>query len=143
MENAAEALKMAGSVLLLILALSIVVLAFSNARQAIDNILAYSDREKYMIDNDEYYYLPTVGNTNLSRTVGLETIIPTIYRVFNENFKIEFNFGNTDSYYLYKDRDGNPIKTLDMSIIDNFSSDNKEKYIFLEAVLYHKYNRIK
>ena len=44
MENVADALKMAGSVLLFVIGLTIAILAFSQAREEIDSVLRYSDR---------------------------------------------------------------------------------------------------
>lgn len=45
MENAADALKMAGFLLIFIVALSISINAFGQSRQAITTILEYRDRE--------------------------------------------------------------------------------------------------
>ena len=45
MENAADALKMAGAVLIFVLAISIIIFAFSQARETSDTILNYRDRE--------------------------------------------------------------------------------------------------
>lgn len=105
MENAVEALKMAGSVLLFVLALSVAILAFSQTREAIDTVLKYSDREYWTIEDDKrFYYLADGSDTE--RYVGLETIIPTIYRAYNESYKIIFkNF--PDEYYLYHDASKN------------------------------------
>lgn len=138
MENASDALIMAGSVLILILILSIVVLAFSNARESLDMIFAFSDRETLTIQDEDYYYLSTSGqNNNIARTVGIETIIPSFYRALYENYKIEFKFGDTsEEYYLYKDKQGNPIASLDLSEI-TMSYLQKEE--FIEAILYHSY----
>ena len=80
MENAAKALKMAAWVLIFVAALSITMNAFSQARQGIDAILTYSDRE-YLTS-----YIPESGDT--SRTVGFESIIPAIYRSFKDNYTI-------------------------------------------------------
>lgn len=101
MENAVEALKMAGSVLIFVLALSVAILAFSQTREAIDTVLKYSDREYWTIEGDErFYYLADGSDTE--RYVGLETIIPTIYRANSEGFDIVFKF--KDNYYLYKEK---------------------------------------
>lgn len=101
MENAVEALKMAGSVLLFIIALSVVILAFSQTREAIDTVLRYSDREYWTIEGDSrFYYLANENDTE--RYVGLETIIPTIYRANSEGFDIVFKF--KDGYYLYEEK---------------------------------------
>ena len=57
-ENIADALKMAGSVLLFVMGLSIAILAFSQARESMDIVLSYSDRESLSIEgNPRFYYL--------------------------------------------------------------------------------------
>lgn len=101
MENAAEALKMAGSVLLFIIALSIAILAFSQTREAIDAVLKYLDREYWTMEGDDRFYYLADGN-DTERYVGLETIIPTIYRANSEGFDIVFKF--KDDYYLYDEK---------------------------------------
>ena len=53
MENAADALKMAGAVLLFVLALSIIIPFFSQARETADMILDIRDRETVYI-NETY-----------------------------------------------------------------------------------------
>ena len=90
-DNIADALKMAGSILLFVMGLSISILAFSQARESIDIVLSYSDRESLTIENDaRFYYLANQQDTN--RYVGKETIIPAIYRAYKENYKIIFQF---------------------------------------------------
>ena len=86
MENAAEALKMAAWVLIFVVALSISINAFTQARQSIDIILQIEDAEYYYDD----YYLYVDENKTKERVVGYETIIPTIYRAYKENYKICF-----------------------------------------------------
>ena len=63
MENAADAIKMAGAVLLFVLALSIVIPFFSQARETTDLILDARDRETTYI-NGNYYYKAT-GNESI------------------------------------------------------------------------------
>ena len=90
MENAADALKMAGSVLLFVIALSIAVLSITQARESADRVLAYSDRETLSIEGDSRFYYLAGNNDDTNRYVGKETIIPSIYRAYKENFKIIF-----------------------------------------------------
>ena len=89
-DNVADALKMAGSVLLFVLGLSISILALTQAREAIDIVLSYSDRETLTIENDPRYYYVAHDN-DTSRYVGKETIIPAIYRAYKENYKIIYS----------------------------------------------------
>ncbi|MBO4293716.1 MAG: hypothetical protein J5881_04960 [Clostridia bacterium] len=108
MENATEALRMAGGVLIFVLALTISINAFSQSRQGIDNLVLYSDRE----------FLSTYveQNKGTKRIVAAESIVPTIYRAYKENIKIKFDFlskdeenclytrlGTTDNYVTYID----------------------------------------
>ncbi len=85
MENAVEALKMAGAVLMFLIALTVSIVSFGQARIASDTLLDMQDRETDYINTDNYYKL-----TGTERVVGLETIIPTIYRVYHENYRIVF-----------------------------------------------------
>ena len=55
MENAADAIKVAGAVLLFVLALSIIIPFFSQARETADMILDTRDRETVYINGDLYY----------------------------------------------------------------------------------------
>ncbi len=130
MENAVEALKMAGSVLLFVMALSIAMLSFTQARSAIDTLVEYSDREYSTIENDDRFYYRT-GKTE--RYVGMETIIPTIYRVLDESYRIIFKF--PDDYYLYIDKTQNrKICEIDFTIDQNGISDRLN---FLNSIVYN------
>ena len=82
MENVDEALKMAGAVLLFVLAISIIILAFGQVRESADTIIDYRDRETSYIDGSYYYE----GKEN-ARNVGIETII---FSSSNEYFSIPF-----------------------------------------------------
>ena len=131
MENAADALKMAGSVLLFVIALSVAILAFSQAREAIDAVLKYSDRESLTITSDDrFYYLASSSDTR--RYVGKETIIPTIYRAYKENFKIVFEF--PDDYYLYTNSAGEKVCKIDLAN-QNLASDLQSRQ-FLNGIIY-------
>ena len=138
-ENIADALKMAGSVLLFVMGLSIAILAFSQARESMDIVLSYSDRESLSIEgNPRFYYLSKDNDT--SRYVGKETIIPAIYRAYKENYKIVFKF--PDDYYLFKKEVKNTeglnkekkISTLDLAN-QSLSSDLASRQ-FLNGIIY-------
>lgn len=139
MENAVEGLKMAGSVLLFVIALSVAILAFTQSREAIDAVLKYSDRESLMIENDSRFYYLKSNDTQ--RYVGKETIIPTIYRVYHENYKIVFKFQN--GQYLYKKMVGTTgfeeICTIDSANIEQNFGTNESNKEFLDVIVYGKY----
>lgn len=129
MENAAEALKMAAWVLIFVLALSVTMNAFSQARQSIDQIILDSDRE-YVTE-----YVEESPNTH--RIVGAESVLPTIYRAYKENIKIKFD--ETNGEYIYKKR--NPVNnslediyTIDLTD-ESYSDENMRLYI-LKRILF-------
>lgn len=131
MENAADALKMAAAVLIFVLALTISINAFSQARLASRTILEYKDREY------DYTYVDN-NNGTTERIVGLESVIPAIYKSYNENYKIVFEgtalLGN-DGVYRQKNEEGNydPVYTIDLEKIA-IGANRKEQLIM--AILY-------
>lgn len=97
MENAADALKMAAAVLAFVLALGISMSSFSEVREVSEIILNYKDKEY------NYSYIPSNGDT--TRKVSVETIVQSIYRAYNENYKIYFyeNGNESDPLVLFKE----------------------------------------
>lgn len=146
MENAVDALKMAGAVLLFVLAISVAIVSFGQAREAADTILDYKDRETIYIDGNLYY-----KTTGTERTVGLETIIPTIYRAYIENYKIVFEGLNEPIYTLKLSGNTKIAKyTIDLETktttdgiqINNVALANDEqKSEFLCGILYNDFTK--
>lgn len=146
MENAVDALKMAGAVLLFVLAISVAIVSFGQAREAADTILDYKDRETVYIDGNLYY-----KTTGTERTVGLETIIPTIYRAYIENYKIVFEGLNEPIYTLKLSGNTKIAKyTIDLETktttdgiqINNVTLANDEqKFEFLCGILYNDFTK--
>lgn len=95
MENAADALKMAAAVLIFVLAISIAILSFGQVRQTADTVLNYKDRETEYIDGNYYYKA-----SGTERSVSLETVIPTVFRAYLENYKIVFKGLNIKPIYI-------------------------------------------
>ena len=138
MENAADALKMAGAVLLFVLALSVILFSFGQVRESADTILNYRDRETAYIDTDYYY-----EETGTERYVNLDTIIPSVFRAYLENYKIVFD-GLSDPIYKIRNNRGETIDkyTLDLETNQNLEynnvvlANNEHKYQFLKAIFY-------
>lgn len=130
MENVAEALKMAGEMLLFILALGVSISSFSQAREASDILLSYTDRE---------YVTQYQGVGTTQRVVGEETVIPTIYRAYKENFKIYFYEEDGSPLELYsvtntQTYDETPINVIASekpALLNDWQEDN-----FIMALLY-------
>lgn len=138
MENAIDALKIAAAVLVFVLALSITINAFGEVRQASQVILDSKDREydyTYVEENKD-----ASGNVVTTRIVGVETIIPSIYKAYKENYKIRFSTEviGTDGIYRKKDNAGKDevINYIDLEKEVLGSDTQKEK--FIKAILYGK-----
>lgn len=144
MENAADALKMAGAVIIFVLALSVIIFYFGEVRLTADTILSYKDRETKYIDGDFYY-----KTSGTERTVHLETIIPSIFRAYLENYKIVFE-GLEEPIYKIKDNNGNFIEkfSLDLETKQHVSdgiyknvvlANNEQKTEFLCGILNNEF----
>lgn len=93
MENAAEALKLAGFTLLFVAALSIAMVTIMQAKRTSEDVLSYSDNSRYLsnmeiTDNGNF---DDAGN----RKVNVYDIIPTLYRYYQEKYIVLFYNGNS------------------------------------------------
>lgn len=132
MENATDALKMAAAVLIFVLALSISINAFGEARRASQVILDYRDREY------DYTYI-TSGTTQ--RQVGLETIIPSIYKAYKENYKIIFdmqNINDNNGLYSKKNENGDYDEINYIDLEKEVLGSDQQKEEFIKAIIYGK-----
>lgn len=139
MENATEALKMAAAVLVFVLALSITISAFGEARQSAQIVLEYKDRD---YDNDTYL---NYNEKTTKRIVGAETIIPSIYKAYKENYKIVFKKANGAGMELYEKAKttANSTDTISICSIDlqkDVLGSDEEKENFIKALLYGSNN---
>ena len=129
MENAADALKMAAAVLVFVLALSISINAFGQARKTAKTILEYKDREY------DYTYINDGEGTSESnnRIVSAETIIPSIYKAYKENYKIVFDFIDRKPLYKITKNDGTEINkfSIDLANESHASDEAKEKFLLV------------
>lgn len=132
MENAVEALKMAFGVLIFVLALSMSISCFSQANSAVQSIVMSRDRET------EYTYVNQTQG--LTRIVGLETVIPTIYRAYTENIEIYFFTSTGDKLPLYYKDDGygNIVKDEGGNEVEiNYIDSSKENYSNTRVAIKH------
>lgn len=83
MENLTDAFKIVLAVFAFVLALSVAISMFSQLNETSKIILKSSD-----ITN--YYEYKIATDEEQSRIVGLETIIPTLYKYYKENYTILF-----------------------------------------------------
>lgn len=127
MENAAEALKLAGFTLLFVAALSIAMVTIMQAKRTSEDVLSYSDNSRYLsnmeiTDNGNF---DDAGN----RKVNVYDIIPTLYRYYQEKYIVLFYNGNSP-LEIYK----GPIKNAnEVSDIESISYLNFELEDYKQA----------
>lgn len=97
MENAVEALEIAAGVLLFVLALTVSISCFSQANRSVTAIVSMRDRDVEIAFDQ---IRPSKG---LTRTVGVETIVPTMYTAYYENIEIFFKTSSGDAIPIYYD----------------------------------------
>lgn len=110
MENAVEALKMAGFMLIFIMGLSVAMVMLSRATSTADSIIQNEDRQA------SYQYVevenPALG---LARTVTLADIIPTLYRYYTERYAVQFYDASGAPLEIYEDEGGDSRNDLDLN----------------------------
>lgn len=118
MENAVDALKIAFAVMVFTMALTLAISTFSQARETSEAVLYMNDKTNYYeyegIESEESKEVNGIAYTEYTasgsgitytdkRIVGIETIIPTLYRYYKENYTVIFELEDT----------ANPIYFLD------------------------------
>lgn len=138
MENATQALKMAAAVMIFVLSLTITITSFGEARKTLQTIISSQDREVNLRAED---YVSTLtdanGNIITQRTVRAETIVPTIYKAYKENYKIVFKGLSRPLYQKASTSvSGGRIDVYAIDLEKDVVGTNKEKEEFVMALLY-------
>lgn len=90
MENVSDALIMAGSVLVFIIALSVCISSFTTLRANIDNIVSHT--ETVNMAEGEEGYINYIKGKNAIRIVGSETVVSSVCRAMKENYIVYIIF---------------------------------------------------
>ena len=89
MENATDALIMAGSVLIFLIALSVCVSSFTTLRTEIDQIIEQTETVDMAQNNENGEYVNYIKKSDDAiRVVGSETVVSSMYRAKKENYVI-------------------------------------------------------
>ncbi len=86
-DNLVQALNMAFGVFVLVIALSLGMYMFSKVTTTAETLTFYADTTAYY-DNIEMTEVPE-GKDGTTRIVGADTVIPTLYRYYKENFCVK------------------------------------------------------
>ena len=109
MENASQALIIGFSMLIFVIALTICITMFSQARATSDFVIFKSDETSYY----EYDIIDENSRKN-TRVVSLETIIPTLYRYYKEDYRVNFIDSEENSLPIYISVTGENINYFDV-----------------------------
>lgn len=86
MDNAVEAIKMAFGMLVFVIAMSATMYLFNTASSTAQVLLYVADETNYY---DNIQIDENAGEKLTTRIVNVETIIPTLYRYYKENFAVQ------------------------------------------------------
>lgn len=145
MENGVQALKIAASVLIFVIAITIAISAFTSATQALNRIFNMRNEDEYVTVTDENgneYYLNFVRFNGGTRKVGVETIIPSIYRAYKENYAIYF-FDSDNNPIDLDENDDKEINYIDLEKEVYSSTEKAIEYINTLLYDYGLYERLK
>lgn len=118
MENASEALKMAGAMLIFVMALSITIVSFSAARRASDSIVSTYGELTTFYDYELYQ------NTGSYREVKSDEIVANLYSYYQSNNTILFYY-LAEGTYSTKTKYFSPNSTIKkMTLYYTPTSDN-------------------
>lgn len=137
MDDAVQALTMAFAVIVFVMALTVSMMLIGQARDASDTLTQYSDLTAFydniqLLDNGE-------GVTETERIVGLDTVIPTLYRYYKENFCVKiYDVDNT----LLQIFDVNIETNLRSAIVNTNAGSSKTDQELIKDEAYTKiYNK--
>ena len=146
MENAVEALKMAFAVMAFMLALSVSIISFNKVKEVSDIVLYAKDETNYY----EYYqdYDGEKGKAAENRIVGLETIIPTLYKYYKENYTVIFReasydegvFSNVKPLSVYETKSNDKTSNGTRLWGSNKKDDKGNTYNTYEKLMNDKYS---
>lgn len=135
MDDAVQAISMAFAVLVFVIALSISMLLIKQARTTSELLVQYSDLTAFY-DNIQLEDSTDVAETE--RVVGLDTIIPTLYRYYKENFCVKIY---DDHEQLLQIFDVNIETNLRRAIVNtNAGSNASDKELVRDDALQEIYN---
>ena len=124
MENAVDSLKLAFAVFVFIIALFLAMYMFTRARETADIVLQSSDITEFM-DYTTLEDIETGGTTiNSERIVGIETIVPTLYKYYKENYTVIFRNSDGTPLELYETQTN--VDLWSTGYTNKYYSDNKD-----------------
>lgn len=92
MENASDALIMAGQILIFIVALTICISSFTTVRVEVNRIIGENEEIRMAKDGDTYLNYIESKKSSSTRVVGSEAVVTSMYRAVKEDYVIYIKF---------------------------------------------------
>ena len=109
MENAVEALIMAGETLIFIIALTVCISSYTTVREQIDEIMGSTETIAMAKESGEYINFIQSKNNGSVRNVGAETVVSSMTRAIKENYVVYIKLLNYSSV-------GTEVDTIDATV---------------------------
>jgi hypothetical protein len=99
MENASDALVMAGQVLIFIIALTVCISSFTTVKSEVNRIIGEPETIEFAKGENGYGYINYIESreNGSTRVVGAETVISSMYRAVKENYVIYIKLNDYNS----------------------------------------------
>lgn len=101
MDNAAEALYMGAAVLVFMVALSLTLSSFSTFRNDLEDLILAEEKVDTAQSTDstgKTSYINYISSSEECRTVGIETVANSLYRVYKENYMVVLKLNNYNEF---------------------------------------------
>ena len=112
MENASDALIMAGQMLIFIIALTVCISSFTTVRAEVNRIVGENEEIRMAKDGDTYINYIESKKSSSTRVIGSDALIASMYRAIKEDYVIYIKF-NSD---IRDQIDTSHIKTIVASV---------------------------
>lgn len=113
MENASDALIMAGQMLIFIVALTVCISSFTTVRAEVNRIIGENEEIRMAKDGDTYINYIESKKSSSTRVVGSDTVVASMYRAIKENYVIYIKFKQDNNNPIYERKD---IKIIEATV---------------------------
>ncbi len=137
MENAEKALLIAFAVIVLVFALALAINMFSKVTVTAEHLAFYADSTIYYdnVEMEASSYSDEHIKDGTVRIVNAETIIPTLYRYYKENFCVKIYDGTNKLIQIF---DVNLEGKVHGAAGDTHADNNAQKPVHIENYAYNK-----
>lgn len=129
MENASDALIMAGQVLIFIVALTVCISSFTTVRTEVNRIVGQTEEIRMAKDGDTYINFMTSENSSSNRTVGAETVVTSMFRAIKENYVIYVKLKQDEINTINNIKNNSYISTMTATINSKTTYSNGESVV--------------